>query len=279
MKKIKEFLRLLGEDKKVVDKKFSHLDLHLDKLMIYVKFASLLTQLFMDLILGWTVVFLVYRYPRFFLDTAALCCQKLQADSIHENLIYVLGFPAGFKPNPNLAHFVGSYALSLVSGFRFFTKALEPFKLVILFSGTTFGCLGLSVMLAALHDLLFIFSGFIFFMYSVFARCYMHTLEMAFTLFKLFRGIKYNVIRQKDDMVSFKVSELYFGVLLISMIIFLLPTFAMFYFYVFLCVVLNILCLQVTLLACQTLLLDFPYFLLAWTSCDNFTLPKSIIFK
>jgi phosphatidylinositol glycan class Q protein len=101
---------------------------------------------------------------------------------------------------------------------------------------------------------------------------------MAFTLFKLFRGRKYNVIRKKDDMVSFKASELYFGVLLISMIIFLLPTFAMFYFYVFLCVVLNILCLQVALLACQTLILEFPYFLLAWTRFDDFTLPKSIIF-
>jgi len=278
LNKIKEFLRILGEDNQVVAKKFSYMDLHFNKLVVYVKFASLLTQVFVDLILGWSVVFLVYRSPEVFLDMAAFCCRKLQADIIHENLIYMLGFPAGFKPNANLAHFVGSYALSLVSGFSFFTKALDPFKLPILFSGTAFGCLGFSVMLAALHDLLFIFSGFIFFMYSVFARCYMHTLQMAFTLFKLFRGRKYNVIRKKDDMVSFKASELYFGVLLISMIIFLLPTFAMFYFYVFLCVVLNILCLQVALLACQTLILEFPYFLLAWTRFDDFTLPKSIIF-
>jgi len=64
---------------------------------------------------------------------------------------------------------------------------------------------------------------------------------MAFTLFKLFRGQKLNIIRGKEDEAVYGISELYFGVLMISMIIFLLPTVAMFYFYCFLSVVVSVL--------------------------------------
>jgi phosphatidylinositol N-acetylglucosaminyltransferase subunit Q len=188
----------------------------------------------------------------------------------------MLGQPAGFKPNTQLSQFIGNYALMLITASKTVSQALEPVSLIAFKVVPFFGTFGLSTFLAALHDLLFCQSYYQFFLYTVFARVYRQGLAMAFTLFKLFRGQKRNVIRGKEDEAVYNISELYFGVLMISLIIFLLPTVAMFYFYCFLSVVVSVLGLQFVLIASQTLILNFPYYLLVWTSWDKKTLSDSI---
>lgn len=82
------------------------------------------------------------------------------------------------------------------------------------------------------------------------------------TLYKLFRGKKYNVLRKRADANNYSVAELYLGVLIITLSIFLLPTVAMFYFYVFISIILNVLALQLVFILLQTLVVEFPYYLL-----------------
>ena len=96
------------------------------------------------------------------------------------------------------------------------------------------------------------------------------------TLFRLFRGKKFNVLRDRNDANNFSVAELYLGVLIISLSIFLLPTVAIFYFYVFIAIILNVLCIQLLLIVLQTLVTDFPYFLIQLAIFRPYTLPKSI---
>ena len=84
--------------------------------------------------------------------------------------------------------------------------------------------------------------------YSIFAFMYHFTVNMMLTLLRLFRSKKYNVMRERDDANNYSVAELYLGVLIITLSIFLLPTVAIFYYYVFISIILNILAMQLVLI-------------------------------
>ena len=57
----------------------------------------------------------------------------------------------------------------------------------------------------------------------------------------LFRGRKMNMIRGRNDSMSYNVAEMYLGVIIVAVLLCLLPTLAIFYFYVFLPVLLRLL--------------------------------------
>ena len=116
-------------------------------------------------------------------------------------------------------------------------------RLAIVVYVSIFGIFGLSVQLAAINDMLFLCSLWILAIYSVIALSYHHTLLMMQSLFRLFRGKKFNVLRNRDDANNFSVSELFLGVLIIALCIFLLPTVAIFYVYAFLSIILSVLAL------------------------------------
>jgi phosphatidylinositol glycan class Q protein len=61
------------------------------------------------------------------------------------------------------------------------------------------GCLGFSVLMAIVHDYQFVASFHIFILYSGFSSIYKFILQMSSTLFRVFKGKKYNVIRKRDD--------------------------------------------------------------------------------
>jgi phosphatidylinositol glycan class Q protein len=68
------------------------------------------------------------------------------------------------------------------------------------------------------------------------------------TLINLFNGKKYNVMRNRVDSNNFSIQEFYIGVLIVALIIFLLPTLAMFYFVAFIQLLIIILAQQIILL-------------------------------
>ena len=188
----------------------------------------------------------------------------------------MLGFPAGFKPNENLGIFLGNIVLTMIDKWNLIATLLNHMRIAIVVFVSTFGILGLSVMGAAVNDVLFLCCIWLLAIYYVVARIYNYTLKMMQTLFRLFRGKKFNVLRNRDDANNFSVSELYLGVLIITLSIFLLPTVAMFYYYVFISIILNVLALQLALIAAQTLITDFPYFLVFIAFFRPYILPNSI---
>ena len=49
------------------------------------------------------------------------------------------------------------------------------------------------------------------------------------SLWRLFRGKKWNVLRQRVDSASYDVDQLFIGTLLFTILLFLLPTTALYY--------------------------------------------------
>jgi len=64
---------------------------------------------------------------------------------------------------------------------------------------------------------------------------------------RLFRGRKFNTIRGRDDSNSFNVAEMYLGVMVVSISLFLLPTLAIFYYYAFISIIISVMILQLLL--------------------------------
>lgn len=215
-------------------------------------------------------------YPDVFVSFVNYTCQRLHLEQLQQKIYWLIGNPAGFKPNSNLAQFLGSFVLSLISVWNHVTSALTQARELIVFLVAGVGVFGLSVQAAFLHDLLFLCSFWLLWVYSLFAAVYWYILSMLSTLMKLFRGRKFNTIRGRDDSNSFNVTEMYIGVLIVTISIFLLPTFASFYYYAFISIILSVMVIQLLLILMQILLTDFPYFLLIWTIWHPYTLPNRI---
>ena len=156
--------------------------------------------------------------------------------------------PAGFKPNPNLDNFIGNFILDIISLWNYVTTELTGIEYILTRSIALSGFLGVSVLLAIVHDYLFFASFHVFIIYTLFSAFYKFILQMTGTLFRVFKGVKYNILRKRDDKNYFQIQELYLGVLLITLIIFLTPTIAMYYYMCFIFIMVTILIDQILLL-------------------------------
>lgn len=102
---------------------------------------------------------------------------------------------------------------------------------------------------------------------------------MLSTQMKVFRGRKFNTIRGRDDSNVFYVAEMYLGVMIVAISVFLLPTLAMFYFYAFISIIVSVMILQILLICVQIVSTEFPYFELALSLSYPFVLPNGIKFE
>ena len=152
-----------------------------------------------------------------------------------------MNLPAGFKPNPNLDNFLGNLVLDIISVWNYVTTELTVIELSLTRYFGLFGLLGISFQLAMVHDYLFLTSIHIFLIYTCFSAFYKMILQMTATLFRLFKGVKFNVLRKRVDSNHFQIQELYLGVLIVTLIIFLTPTIAMYYYFCFIFIIVTIL--------------------------------------
>lgn len=152
-----------------------------------------------------------------------------------------MGLPAGFKPNPNLDNFLGNFILDQINLWNKVTTALTLFEPFLVKGIACSGFLGVGFFFAVCHDILFFSTSYIFIQYSFFAYVYKYILGIMGTLFMLFRGKKYNIIRKRTEASSFYMQELYLGVILVTMMTFLLPTIAMYYYVCFILIIVGVL--------------------------------------
>lgn len=110
------------------------------------------------------------------------------------------------------------------------------------------GLIGQTIQVALIHDTLFVCSSHIFLLYTIVAYIYNNILSMLITLLNLFNGKKFNVMRNRVDSHNFTIQEFYLGVMMVALIIFLLPTLAMFYFLAFIKQMISVLFMQICLL-------------------------------
>lgn len=224
-------------------------DFHFYKMAIYSKFASLLSQMVLDIILG--IVFLTYLRTQ---TTSALNVlhyigSGLQLERLKQQTEWLMAYPGGFHPNPNLSQFLGCAIIDLIYIWNYFTTALIQGQYVIMNNLSLMGLIGQTVQVALIHDMLLVVcSSHIFLLYTIVAYVYQYILKMLITLINLFNGKKFNIMRNRVDSNNFSIQEFYLGVLIVALILFLLPTLAMFYFLAFIKQMISVLFMQTYLL-------------------------------
>mmetsp|Transcript_3387 Transcript_3387/g.5698 ORF Transcript_3387/g.5698 Transcript_3387/m.5698 type:complete len:563 (-) Transcript_3387:73-1761(-) len=251
-------------------------DFHFYKLAIFSKFASLLTQMVLDILFG--ILFMVYLHVQ---TTNALIVlhwigQGLQLEVLRKQTEWLMGLPGGFKPNPNLSEFIGCAILDLIYLWNYMSTAFVKIQSMVIRNLAYSGLIGSTIQVALIHDALFVCSSHIFILYSVVAFTFNFILRMLRTLINLFNGKKFNMMRNRVDSNNFSLQEFYLGVLIVAIIIFLLPTLAMFYFLAFIKLIISVLGLQISLLAAQIILVDFPFHLILLVHFHKHALPNSV---
>ena len=84
------------------------------KLALYSKFSSQVTQLVVDVLLGILVLAICFGFPDHFFEMSNYLGSTLHLHNLESKIHWLLGFPAGFKPNENLGIFIGNIVLKVI---------------------------------------------------------------------------------------------------------------------------------------------------------------------
>ena len=102
-------------------------------------------QLVIDAALGLICLCLMYAGPDFFISLVNYFCKRLHLENLSDKIFWLLGRPAGFKPNVNLSHFLGNMVLQLIDVWDQVTSALTKGRVLIVYAVGLQGIFGLSV--------------------------------------------------------------------------------------------------------------------------------------
>ena len=146
---------------------------------------------------------------------------------------WLMGAPAGLKVNRPLTEFLGGHICGALDAweliFRRYVFSEPDFFRGIWWLISVSGILGFSVMLALLLDLLKITVGYILTLYNIFAGIHSVQVSVLLALLRLFLGKKWNPLRNRVDQYDYDTMQLLVGTLLLSIVVFLLPTLGMYY--------------------------------------------------
>lgn len=140
----RKYLGLLIQADYLTNKK-ALVDYHFAKLAIYIEFNTRVCQLVFDTVIGVAIFLIVAAYPDFFINIVNYTCQLLHLEQLQNKIYWLLGNPAGFKPNANLAHFLGNFVLSLIRTWDHVTSALTNARSFIVLYIASVGWLGASL--------------------------------------------------------------------------------------------------------------------------------------
>ena len=197
-------------------------------------------------------------------------------DGLRRLIAWLMVYPGGLKLNNELAKFLGDLFLWVINYWEGLMGHLQPsFPLIIRFIGFA-SFAGASMPLSLCSDLVSILTLHIHCFYVASARIYNWQLTIIISLFHLFRGKKRNVLRNRIDSCDYELDQLLLGTILFTLLFFLLPTVAVFYFsfafsrtaIIFLKAVLD------TMLACLN---HFPLFAMMLRAKDSQRLPGMLL--
>ncbi|XP_077980126.1 phosphatidylinositol N-acetylglucosaminyltransferase subunit Q-like [Glandiceps talaboti] len=197
---------------------------------LFISKGNLFCSIILDVILGVMVMLWLFHndYPE------RLACQLLHSldvvgAELQKLLEWLMGVPAGLKLNSQLDEFLGKFFLYHVYLWIGYLNILRPFMATILWSIGLSGCLGLSIFLSLVEDFLSMLTLHIYCFYVYAARLYNLQLSGLSSCWRLFRGKKWNVLRQRVDSCQYDVDQLFLGTILFTVLLFLLPTTALYY--------------------------------------------------
>jgi hypothetical protein len=182
-----------------------------------------------DIIMGVYFGGLVFDFLPLLTNILHSFVQQYSITSFENTITWLMGWPAGLKLNPNLDEFLGELFLSLIRIWAFtLTSLIRQLPTIIYVLGCS-GAFGFSFILSTLADIIKLFTLHITLFYMIAAKLYSWQLSIILSLFYLFQGKKWNVLRNRLDSNDYYLDQLLLGTILFTLVIFLFPTTAVYY--------------------------------------------------
>ncbi|XP_032001295.1 phosphatidylinositol N-acetylglucosaminyltransferase subunit Q isoform X2 [Hylobates moloch] len=200
------------------------------------------------------------------------------AEELQHLLQWLMGAPAGLKMNRALDQVLGRFFLYHIHLWTSYIHLMSPFVEHILWHVGLSACLGLTVALSLLSDIIALLTFHIYCFYVYGARLYCLKIHGLSSLWRLFRGKKWNVLRQRVDSCSYDLDQLFIGTLLFTILLFLLPTTALYYL-VFTLLRLLVVAVQGLIHLLVDLINSLPLYSLGLRLCRPYRLAAGVKFR
>ncbi|KAH9539841.1 hypothetical protein CY35_15G078200 [Sphagnum magellanicum] len=217
------------------------------------------TAAVVDMAMGAVAGVLVVRHQSWITHFVQRMVRMLTNDILRTGCIWLMGVPAGFKLNDELAARLGTLSLHVIQTWATVGVLVRPaLRICLPVLGLLAMLLGITVPAAILVDTILLGTIHIAILHQATASLYANQLRALAALWRLFRGSKRNPLRGRQDTYDCSVEQLVAGSLMFTPLLLLLPTTSVFYtFFTLIYSVLSIirLCLQYLILILQS----FPY--------------------
>ncbi|KZP29999.1 Gpi1-domain-containing protein [Athelia psychrophila] len=190
-------------------------------------------------------------------------------------LIWLDSWPAGLKLNTELSRFYSVTFIYLLGLWGYVLNQVLSYLPAILYAIGVSSCAGMSMGISLFSDLLFLFTAHIHACYLISATVYHHQLQTLASLWNLFRGRRYNLLRNRVDTWDYDIDQLLFGTILFTLVSFLFPT-VLAYYALFAMMRLGTVLLYASLETLLAFVNHFPLFALVLRLKDPQRLPGGI---
>ncbi|MBN3303963.1 phosphatidylinositol N-acetylglucosaminyltransferase subunit Q isoform X2 [Amia ocellicauda] len=247
--------------------------------MEFMRKANIFVSFVVDVALGLLLISWLYRKNRIgqLADTLVPVADHV-AKELQELLQWLMGAPAGLKMNRALDQVLGRFFLYHIHLWISYIHLMSPFIEMILWYVGLSACLGLTFALSILSDIVALLTFHIYCFYVYGARLYCLKIVGLSSLWRLFRGKKWNVLRQRVDSCSYDLDQLFIGTLLFTILLFLLPTTALYYL-VFTLLRLLVVLFQGLIHLSVDFINSFPLFAMGLRICRPYRLAAGVKFR
>ncbi|KAL2649482.1 hypothetical protein R1flu_017610 [Riccia fluitans] len=233
-------------------------------------------SLLIDKIVGAIVGCIVLNYHSRILSFLIDSGRNLTNDVLRTGCVWLMGVPAGFKINTELAAVFGTLSLHWIQTWStlLFTSvpAIKVFLLVLGLSGIV---MGFTVMSSLLADMASLSTIHVLTLHDAIGFIYSNQLRALAALFRLFRGRKHNVLRGRWDSFDCSVEQLLVGSLMFTPLLLLLPTTSVFYTF-FSIIFMTISSVRLSIQYLVSIFLSFPFYEVATWFLHPKTFPSGV---
>lgn len=245
----------------------------------FMRKANIVVSFLVDVALGMLLMWWLYRDNHItMLANTLVPVADHVAKELEELLQWLMGAPAGLKMNRALDQVLGRFFLYHIHLWISYIHLMSPFIEGILWYGGLSACFGLTFALSLLSDMVALLTFHIYCFYVYGARLYCLKIYGLSSLWRLFRGKKWNVLRQRVDSCSYDLDQLFIGTLLFTILLFLLPTTALYYL-VFTLLRLVMVLFQGVLHLSVDFINSFPLFALGLRITRSYRLAEGVKFR
>ncbi|KAK9470142.1 N-acetylglucosaminyl transferase component-domain-containing protein [Dipodascopsis tothii] len=225
----------------------------------YIRFYNSMWLVANDIIIGATIGTYLIENKQAIVRFVEFCIRDLLTAGLADTIAWLMDWPGGLKLNNELAAFFGELFLWVIHFWGSALGHLQPYLPILVHVIGLSGFLGATFAFALIADLTSLLTLQIYSCYLSAARIYNWQVTVLSSLFHLFRGKRRNVLRQRIDSCDYGFDQLLVGTILFTVLIFLLPTVAVFYAF-FAGARFGIILSNAFLESCVMLLNHFPLF-------------------